>query len=81
MVGDPRFLKLVGVVTSRKFWTFVVTLGIALSIVDASESEVAQWVEAVLMVLGGAFYILGVATEDGLAAAARARIEALGKDE
>lgn len=60
------FDKFSGVLKSRKFWAAVISLLVATGVLQASEAQEAEMVNAMLIVAGAAVYILSVAFEDGL---------------
>jgi hypothetical protein len=55
-----------GVLKSRKFWAAVISLLVATGILQVSEGQETELVNAILLVAGAAVYILSVALEDGL---------------
>lgn len=55
-----------GVLRSRKFWAAVVSLLVSTGILQTSEAQEAEMVNAILLVAGAAVYIFSVAIEDGL---------------
>ena len=56
--------KLLGVLKSRKFWAAIVSLLIAFGLLEMSEVQEAELVQAILTVVTWAAYSIGVAIED-----------------
>lgn len=58
--------KFFWVLSSRKFWAAIVALLVTTGVLEASEAQEAELVQAILTVVTAISYILAVALEDGL---------------
>lgn len=58
--------KLLGLLQSRKFWASLVSLLVAVGMLQFSDSQQADLVAAILTVSTAISYVIGVALEDGL---------------
>lgn len=56
--------KVIRTLTSRKLWAGVIAVLVATNIIDASEVEEAQLIEAILVVMTALGYIVTTAWED-----------------
>ncbi len=58
--------KLIGLLQSRKFWASLISLLVAVGMLQFSDSQQAELVAAILTVTTAVSYVIGVALEDGL---------------
>lgn len=56
--------KLLGVLKSRKFWAAIVALLVSFGLLNLSDVQEAEVVQAILTVVTTIAYIIGVAIED-----------------
>lgn len=63
---DMTSNKLLGLLQSRKFWASLISLLVAVGMLQFSDSQQAELVAALLTVTTAVSYVIGVALEDGL---------------
>lgn len=63
---DWRLKKFLNMLTSRKIWLMAIGLLVALGLIDATDSQVADVVEGILTVVAFFFMAFNIAVEDGL---------------
>jgi len=56
--------KLLGIFKSRKFWAAIISLLVAFGLLQASDVQEAELVQAILTVVTTVAYIISVAIED-----------------
>lgn len=58
--------KWLAMLQSRKFWAATIGIAVAVGMLEFSDTQQAELIEAIVVIVGTIGYILGLSLEDGL---------------